>query len=100
MILNLYEFSFATKAEDVGMKTGATIHTMNGLNMIVRKSEGIPSTNGWWEKQHLKRGLSATGMPYASQEDAAWVTSQMSSREKPNSTSASPGPNGGCPVPH
>jgi len=61
MVLNKYEYSFKTKAEDVGMQTGATIHTMNGLNMVIKKSAGIPDADGWWERQHLKRGLSKTG---------------------------------------
>ena len=63
-----FEFSLAGKPEDVGMKTGATIHTMNGLNMNVRKipKETVIKPTGYWEKQHLKRGLSATGRPYSS----------------------------------
>jgi len=61
MILNKYEFEFVGSPDDVGMQTGATIHTMNGLNMVVKKSSGIPEPNGWWEEQHLKRGLSETG---------------------------------------
>mmetsp|Transcript_18977 Transcript_18977/g.26718 ORF Transcript_18977/g.26718 Transcript_18977/m.26718 type:complete len:753 (+) Transcript_18977:188-2446(+) len=61
MILNKYDFEFETGPESVGMKTGATIHTMNGLNMYVSKSSGVPETNGWWEEQHLKRGLAASG---------------------------------------
>ena len=64
MLLNQYDFDFVGKPEDVGMRTGATIHTMNGLNMIVKKAEGIPETDGWWETQHLKRGLSSTGRPH------------------------------------
>jgi len=63
MLINKYDFEFVGSPEDVGMKTGATIHTMNGLNMVVKKAEGIPETSGWWEQQHLQRGLSATGMP-------------------------------------
>lgn len=53
------------------MQTGATIHTMNGLKMRPRKvsrDEPLPSTDGWWEKQHLKRGLSASGRPYSTTE--------------------------------
>jgi len=64
MLVNKYDFKFTTGPEDVGMRTGATIHTMNGLNMIVSKSEGIPNTTGYWEREHLKRGFSATGMPH------------------------------------
>lgn len=64
MILNKFDFKFKGRPEDVGMKTGATIHTMNGLNMIIEKSSGIPETTGYWEMQHLKRGLSATGIPH------------------------------------
>lgn len=65
MILNKFEFAFVGSPSDVGMKTGATIHTMNGLNMYVKKSEGVPETTNWWEKEHLRRGMSASGMPKA-----------------------------------
>jgi hypothetical protein len=80
MMLNNYDFTFATCPEDVGMKTGATIHTMNGLNMKLRKvspSDPVPVSDGWWEQQHLKRGLRATGRPYSSEEDAAWHSSEQ-----------------------
>ena len=63
-MLNKFDFKFKGSPEDVGMKTGATIHTMNGLNMYLEKSSGVPRTSGYWEMQHLKRGLSATGMPH------------------------------------
>jgi hypothetical protein len=66
MILNKFDFKFKTGPEDVGMKTGATIHTMNGLNMVLEKAKGVPSTSGYWEMQHLKRGLSVTGRPHMS----------------------------------
>ena len=61
MLLNKFDFKFKGKPEDVGMQTGATIHTMNGLNMFVEKSTEVPSTSGYWEMQHTKRGFSATG---------------------------------------
>lgn len=64
MMLNKFDFKFKGSPKDVGMKTGATIHTMNGLNMYLEKSSGVPSTSGYWEMQHLKRGLSVTGMPH------------------------------------
>ena len=61
------------------MKTGATIHTMNGLNMYPRKisaDAAPPKTMGYWENQHLKRGLKADGMPFnVAEEDAAKVAS-------------------------
>ena len=82
MIINKFDFTLVGKPEDVGMKTGATIHTMNGLNMVISprsETNPIPETNGYWEKQHLKRGLDVNGRPYSSSEDAAWSTS---SREK------------------
>jgi len=73
MILNNYEFEFAIRPEEVGMKTGATIHTINGLMMRPRKlntdEDNIPASSGWWTKQHLKRGLNANGRPFASGED-------------------------------
>jgi len=61
MLLNKFDFDFIGSPDDVGMQTGATIHTMNGLNMVVKKATGIPEVDGWWENQHLKRGLSKTG---------------------------------------
>ena len=83
MLLNKYEFKFDTCPSDVGMKTGATIHTMNGLNMIVNKvPTEIPSSNGWWAHQHLKRGLAANGKPLSSVDDG---TAERT---------------GGCPVKH
>jgi len=78
MIMNKFDFTLVGTPEDVGMKTGATIHTMNGLNMMVSprsETNPIPETNEWWTKQHLMRGLSSTGRPYTSDEDAAWTTS-------------------------
>lgn len=82
MIMNKFDFALVGSPEDVGMKTGATIHTMNGLNMVVShrsKTDPIPETNGWWVQQHLTRGFNVNGRPYASAEDAAWTTS---SRQK------------------
>jgi len=67
MLLKEFDFEFAMDPKDVGMQTGATIHTMNGLNMYPRKSENsIPDADGWWEKEHLKRGLAANGKPASS----------------------------------
>merc|ERR1711957_338304 len=72
VVLNNFDFAFEGSPDDVGMQTGATIHTMNGLKMrltSVKKDDPLPSTDGWWEKQHLKRGLSASGRPYQSEEE-------------------------------
>ena len=72
MLIKNFDFDFAIPPEDVGMKTGATIHTMNGLMMRARKTSpdaSIPPTDNWWEMQHLKRGLNANGRPFASEED-------------------------------
>jgi hypothetical protein len=79
MMLNNYDFTFATCPEDVGMKTGATIHTMNGLNMNIRKLDRTlppPKTTGWWEQQHVKRGLQPNGKPYDTEEDAVWQANE------------------------
>jgi cytochrome P450 len=67
MMIKNYEFDFAIPAKDVGMKTGATIHTMNGLQMRARRTtdKEPPATDGWWEMQHLKRGLNANGRPFS-----------------------------------
>ena len=73
MIKN-HDFSFAIPPEEVGMQTGATIHTMNGLKMYVStvdEEAPIPETENWWTKQHLKRGLSASGQPFVTEEEAA-----------------------------
>lgn len=78
MILNKFDLTLVGKPEDVGMKTGATIHTMNGINMLVShrsETDPIPATNDWWVNQHLTRGFNVNGRPYASTEDAAWTTS-------------------------
>jgi len=61
MVIKEFEFDFVGSPDDVGMQTGATIHTMNGLNMVIKKSSDIPEPSGWWEEQHLKRGLSRNG---------------------------------------
>lgn len=79
MVLNNFDFEFAGSPDDVGMKTGATIHTMNGLNMRVRRrstDEPPEKSSGWWTKQHLKRGLNANGRPYDSEEEAAWSANE------------------------
>lgn len=99
-ILNKFDFEFAIDPEDVGMKTGATIHTMNGLQMRVRRAsedEPVASSYGWWEKQHLKRGLSANGKPYSSEEDAAWQTYQNNNHVQVNGQHKG---QGSCPVDH
>ena len=69
---NDFDFEFEGSPDDVGMQTGATIHTMNGLKMRPRKidaNEPLAETGGWWERQHLKRGLTASGRPYQSKEE-------------------------------
>jgi hypothetical protein len=57
ILLNNYDFTFATSVDGVGMKTGATIHTMNGLNIYsqkISKDADPPKADRWWEKQHLR----------------------------------------------
>jgi len=41
-ILRNFDFELDGAPEDVGMRTGATIHTENGLRMRVRERQGIP----------------------------------------------------------
>lgn len=78
MLIKDHDFEFAIEPDEVGMKTGATIHTMNGLQMRSKRNSEIPALDGWWEKQHLKRGLSATGLPYESESDAdAWEAQRI-----------------------
>lgn len=111
MVLNKHEFELAIPAEEVGMKTGATIHTMNGLQMTARtlkKGDPLPQLDGWWTKQHLKRGLSASGKPYSSEEEALAESEQKFNMEVsiPNEISwdddddSGPGKSdeGGCPM--
>ena len=43
LVRRRYDFSFAQSAESVGMATGATIHTANGLWMEVRRRQGAPA---------------------------------------------------------
>lgn len=45
MVLKKYDFEFAMDPKDVGIYTGATIHTRNGLNMRVLKRSNIPATS-------------------------------------------------------
>ena len=102
LILKKYDFEFAIPPKEVGMKTGATIHTMNGLMIRARKideNEPIPTTDGWWEKQHLKRGLNASGRPYAGEEDAAWQTLENQSKfDLKNGKNHDASSGGGCPM--
>ena len=72
MIMNKFDLTLVGKPEDVGMKTGATIHTMNGLNMLVRhrdESNPIPAANDWWVNQHLMRGFNVNGQPYGTTDE-------------------------------
>jgi hypothetical protein len=109
MIMNRHEFTLAIPAEEVGMKTGATIHTMNGLQMTIRSlsdDEPLPKLDGWWAKQHLKRGLSASGLPYATEEEAMaqsqtkfnnlqWA---IPNEMKKDDDASSPPEDSGCPM--
>jgi cytochrome P450 len=40
MLLRRFDFELAVPVEEVGMATGATIHTRDGLKMRVRRREG------------------------------------------------------------
>ena len=92
--MNKFNFELVGKPEDVGMKTGATIHTMNGLKMTVNSCIEIPKTTNWWEKQHLKRGLSPSGLPYDNEEDAVWGSESVRIKSSSNVDDKS----GACPV--
>ena len=37
MLTRRFNFELATKPEEVGLTTGATIHTVNGLKMTISK---------------------------------------------------------------
>jgi cytochrome P450 family 97 subfamily B polypeptide 3 len=98
ILLKNFNFEFAISPDDVGMKTGATIHTMNGLQMRVSKAvtndsastTASPKTEGWWEMQHLKRGLNANGRPFHDENEI--VSSHRQTSTSSNSTSAN------CPI--
>jgi len=104
LMIKNYDFEFAIKPEDVGMKTGATIHTMNGLMMTARRvkpDDPIPQSEGWWEMQHLKRGLSASGRPYSGEEEAAWQTVDKQAafeKMRQSNTHSSKSEEDGCPM--
>ena len=76
MILKDLDFEWAIEPDNVGMRTGATIHTMNGLMLKPKPvsdsttttagTEEVTQPSGWWELQHLQRGLNAQGRPYES----------------------------------
>lgn len=104
-----HEFTFAIDPEQVGMKTGATIHTMNGLQMKVRavtEDEPLQVTDGYWTKQHLKRGLSASGQPFVTEEDAETqaqklnmeLTIPIEIKDEENENADSSSGEGGCPM--
>lgn len=44
MLLRRFDFAMAPNAPPVGMTTGATIHTTNGLYMTVKPRENVPPT--------------------------------------------------------
>jgi hypothetical protein len=83
---------------------------MNGLQMNVRTlkdDDPLPQVDGWWTKQHLKRGLSANGQPYAPEEAALAESEQQFNMEvsMPNEITSGDddeskpdGKGGGCPM--
>nr|AWN09468.1 cytochrome P450 [Phaeodactylum tricornutum]QDL56927.1 P450 carotenoid hydroxylase CYP97B1 [Phaeodactylum tricornutum] len=96
LMIKKYDFDFAIPAEE--MKTGATIHTMNGLMMMTRQvneNEPVQSAEGYWEMQHLIRGLNANGRPSTTEEEAVWQTSERLSHEEEEEY---PNGEGGCPM--
>jgi len=108
-LLKNYDFEFAIPPEEVGMKTGATIHTMNGLMMRatrVSNDAEPPKSNGWWEMQHLKRGLNANGRVYSTEENANRKLHQKEASPDPmdDFSGGKPlndhtsGSSGGCPM--
>jgi cytochrome P450 family 97 subfamily B polypeptide 3 len=113
MMIKNFDFDFAIAPEDVGMKTGATIHTMRGLLMTPRpvsdsgssrtatangSSSSTSSTDGWWVKQHLKRGLNADGRPFLKEEKQQREGFDVASGLEPTTPNVSG--RGGCPVDH
>jgi len=89
MMLKNFDFKFVGTSDDVGMKTGATIHTLNGLSMILSKrpprNGPVPPPSGWWESQNAKRGLGPDGRPFENEEVATWSMAEMINMEKVNS---------------
>lgn len=98
MMIKNFDFKFAIDPDDVGMKTGATIHTMNGLKMtmrIVDEDEPIPTADGWWEMQHLKRGLNANGRKFNAEGETFWKANNPEDPQEGGKM-----PLGKCPVQH
>mmetsp|Transcript_61332 Transcript_61332/g.168352 ORF Transcript_61332/g.168352 Transcript_61332/m.168352 type:complete len:412 (+) Transcript_61332:170-1405(+) len=48
LLMRRFDFHFEGAAEDVGLRTGATIHTENGLYMVPVAREGVPRTGATW----------------------------------------------------
>ena len=110
LVLKNFDFEWRIAPEDVGMKTGATIHTMNGLMMTPRPIDESASSSvsseldGWWVKQHLKRGLSADGRPFVKESDKTtpregYDVASGLEPESPKVSGRGKG-KGGCPVGH
>lgn len=49
LVLRRFDFDFVGSPDDVGLRTGATIHTENGLHMRVRQRDGVPKTGHEWQ---------------------------------------------------
>eukprot|EP00533_Pseudo-nitzschia_delicatissima_P002413 CAMPEP_0116113176 /NCGR_PEP_ID=MMETSP0327-20121206/19365_1 /TAXON_ID=44447 /ORGANISM="Pseudo-nitzschia delicatissima, Strain B596" /LENGTH=514 /DNA_ID=CAMNT_0003606509 /DNA_START=59 /DNA_END=1603 /DNA_ORIENTATION=+ len=95
VLLKNYDFKFEGSPDDVGMQTGATIHTMNGLKMRPTKTDpeapladtggvvgttapqagpdrqrkALPFKGGGRTSEHAKAGMTASGRPYHSKEE-------------------------------
>lgn len=103
MLIKNLDFEFAIHPDEVGMKTGATIHTMNGLMMKVKDikvNREVPVKSGWWEMQHLKRGLSASGQPYDGDQgcEQETIAGPAQAHHAPKKNSHGNDLSGGCPI--
>lgn len=50
LLMRRFEFEFTHGPDDVGLRTGATIHTENGLWMTPRVRPGVPRTGDVWHQ--------------------------------------------------
>lgn len=49
LLIRRFDFDFVEGPESVGLRTGATIHTENGLWMVPRRRPGVPRTGDVWQ---------------------------------------------------
>lgn len=87
LLMRRFEFEFAHSPEDVGLRTGATIHTQNGLYMVPIARKGVPRTGDVWvEPEHpvLNPGGTLLKKQQMRQEQEAKASQEAATAEPPN----------------